>query len=256
MKRLLIYTIALAGMAAVGRSAPLEAVADTFVKSGKSFGADESLRTKIKGSRSRVSIFRFDVSSLSDLSSASGIKVTLTVTEMASSSTETLRLYGVVSGSALESFVEGTGTQAAPTTDGLVKGTMAVFESTLTESGGVVTTNHYFYDPDRDTPGEQALARLTVAPDTAAGTIIEVSSAAMLDFARASGNNLLTFVMTREVSTELNENLKWASREHPTYTGPTVDIPEPHAFALIGGLFVLVHAAVGRRQANRCASFV
>lgn len=199
-------------------------VADTFVRSNRStenYGKDPIIRAK-NGSNTRVSILRFDSTGI-DLSND---EMSLNLTVDTSDSSRTFHVFGLVDEAGagdtvpydVENFVEGTGTQATAGIDGLVWDDSDVFAKDAGGGyNGVDNTAGYFYDPDGDTPYEQALASFTV--ETTAGTTYTITSEAMLDFAKADGNNLLSFIVVREGSS--TANIYFASKEHAS-----LDVPQ------------------------------
>ncbi|MHC5157653.1 MAG: sulfatase-like hydrolase/transferase [Planctomycetota bacterium] len=221
------------------------AVADTFVRKGRAtenYGADEKIRTKtISGATTRVSIFRFDTTAMGDLSSAAGIQLDVTKADASAfTSDKTVYVYGVTDGSALQDFTEGTGTQAAATADGLAWNDSLAFDTAYAYD--IKTDAGYFYDADTGTPGlEDPLAGFTVATTDAAGTTYNISSAAMLNFAQASADQYLTFVMVRDAGSENNLNLQWAAKENTTYDAPTLTVNiSPNVCSGAGGMEDLI----------------
>ncbi|MHC4988470.1 MAG: cadherin domain-containing protein, partial [Planctomycetota bacterium] len=230
------------------------AEADTFVIKGiatENYGADEVIRTKtISGTTTRVSILRFDTTTLGDLSG--GINLELTKADASAFTTDkTVYVYGVTDGSALQNFVEGTGTQAVATTDGLAWNDSLAFDTAYTYD--IKTDAGYFYDYDA-AGVEDPLASFTVATTDAAGTTYRVSSEAMTAFANASTDQYLTFVLVRDLGAENYLNLTWASREHATYDAPTLSITSNTAPVFASDPITKPNATEGFTYCNTIAS--
>jgi hypothetical protein len=158
-------------------------------------------------------IIEFDTG-LSDFSTATGINLRLDLVSRDTENATTFNVYGVADGTALEDFDETTLTHDSSdafSTD---------FLPTDTYPLGIDTsvTNGFFYDADNN--GADVIATFQLGTWTA-GDTVNISSAAMLDFAQASTNSTLTFVVVSETVASASY---FASKENTTYDAPTLYI--------------------------------
>ena len=108
----------------------------------------------------------------------------------------------------------------------------------------VVATNDY--DPARTT----LVGSAAYNSDDAAGTVVEISTAALLAAVNADTDGQLSLLLTQ--SPEAGYSVGWATKEHATYAGPTLiltPVPEPTTLCLLGfGLLTLMVGYIRRSR--------
>jgi hypothetical protein len=218
-------------------------VADAHVRGGTrgndNFGGVEDLRLKDDGAGDRntkVAVFRFDTTA-DDYSTAEAINLSLFVSQ-AEDVSGTVYLYGVTgataNGLALQNFVEGTGLGTAVA--GITYNNGGVFNTSALGIDDSLASGYLFDSEASDTDGvATALASRDFETATFAGSEGDnwnFSTAAMLDFAQASTDDTLTFLMIRLSDTPL-KSASFASKENMNspigngLAGPTLSVMEP-----------------------------